>query len=80
VNASRTTARRVEDRQRAGERRRPPVAEWVDDRLVIVDFRPASRLSRARLLRRRAGLALSGLAIGGGLGLAGVAFHHLLGG
>jgi hypothetical protein len=52
----------------------------VGEGLVIVDFRQETRRSSARLLRRRLGLVLSGLAVGGGLGVAGLALHHLLGG
>lgn len=57
-----------------------PHARWVDERLVIVDFRAGTRLTPARRLGRRAVLTLSGLAVGGGLGVAGLALHHLLGG
>jgi hypothetical protein len=57
-----------------------PQATWVGERLVIVDFRPEARLTAARRLRRRMALVVSGLAVGGGLSLAGLALHHLLGG
>jgi hypothetical protein len=72
VKASQSTARRVPERPR-------PNARWVSDRLVIVDFRAEARRAPARRLRR-AGLVLSGLAVSGGLSVAGLALHHLLGG
>jgi len=56
------------------------LAEWVGEGLVIVDFRPTSRLSRARRLQQRLEVALSAVAIGGGLGLAALALRHILGG
>jgi hypothetical protein len=50
----------------------------VGEGLVVVDFRPASRASRVRRLQQRLGVVTSALAISGGLGLAGVALHHIL--
>jgi hypothetical protein len=63
-----------------GIRRHRPLARWVGEGLVEIDFRAGAPESRVRRLRRHAGTALSGLALSGGLGLAAFALHHILSG
>jgi hypothetical protein len=60
--------------------RRRPIAHWVGEGLVEIDFRAGASPSRIRRLGRHAGTVLSGLAVSGGLGLAAVALHHILSG
>ncbi|MGH7748380.1 MAG: hypothetical protein ACREQ5_27030 [Candidatus Dormibacteria bacterium] len=57
---------------------RRPLAHWVGEGLVEIDFRGSEPESRVRRLRRHAGTVISGLALSGGLGLAGLALHHIL--
>ena len=63
-----------------GLRRHRPLAHWVGEGLVEIDFRAGEPESRVRRLRRHTGTLISGLAVGGGLGLAAVALHHILSG
>ncbi len=57
-----------------------PLVHWVGEGLVEIDFRAGEPESRLRWLRRHAGTVVSGIALSGGLGLAAVALHHILGG
>lgn len=59
---------------------RRPLVHWVGEGLVEIDFRGDAPVSRLRRLRRHTGTVISGLALSGGLGLAAVALHHILGG
>jgi hypothetical protein len=61
-------------------RRHRPLARWVGEGLVEIDFRAGAPESRLRRLRRHAGTFVSGLAVSGGLGLAALALHHILSG
>lgn len=64
--------------QREVDTRRVPLARWVGEGLVEIDFRGGAPESRARRLRRHAGTAVSCAALSGGLGLAVLALHHIL--
>ncbi len=57
---------------------RRPLARWVGEGLVEIDFRAGAPGSRVRRLRRHGGTVISALALSGGLGLAAVALHHIL--
>ncbi len=59
---------------------RRPLARWHGEGLVEIDFRAGAPESPVRRLRRHGGTVISGLALSGGLGLAAVALHHILGG
>ncbi len=58
---------------------RRPLVRWHGEGLVEIDFRAGAPESRAHRLRRHTGMVISGLAVSGGLGLAAIALHHILG-